>query len=242
MAWAIEARPSSRSRARDLRAQGWTLSEICEELGVARSSASVWCRDVAIDEAVLAERRRKRFLVGNEGARQRGPNKLQRRKQAEIERLRAEGIERIGQLTEQEFLVAGVALYAGEGSKRDGTSCSPTPIPRMLLFFLAWLRRFFDVDECRLAPAPLPPRGAGSRRSQQVLVRAHRDSRLSVREAVPSGCGSDDPRVKASDGMSGRRATTAPGPIGAIIGLDSGVAILRRVPFRGSTIGGAGAC
>jgi transcriptional regulator with XRE-family HTH domain len=31
-----------------------------------------------------------------------------------------EGRARIGRLTEREFLVAGVVLYAGEGSKRDG--------------------------------------------------------------------------------------------------------------------------
>jgi hypothetical protein len=36
---------------------------------------------------------------------------------AEIDRLLAEGRARIGRLSEREFLIAGVALYAGEGSK-----------------------------------------------------------------------------------------------------------------------------
>jgi hypothetical protein len=83
------------NRARDLRAQGWTLGEICEELAVSKASASLWCRDVEIDEAVLAERRRARFLRGNEGARRRGPNALQRAKQAQIEEAAAEGRERV---------------------------------------------------------------------------------------------------------------------------------------------------
>jgi transcriptional regulator with XRE-family HTH domain len=102
-------------RARDLRALGWTLAEIAEELGVSESSASLWCRDVEVEEAVLDARRRQRYLSGNEGARRRGPNKLQRAKQAEIERLREEGRDRIGQLSERDLLIAGLMLYVGEG-------------------------------------------------------------------------------------------------------------------------------
>ena len=30
--------------------KGWTYAEICEELGVSRSSVSLWVRDVAVDE------------------------------------------------------------------------------------------------------------------------------------------------------------------------------------------------
>jgi transcriptional regulator with XRE-family HTH domain len=38
-------------RARELRAQAWTLREIADELGVAKSSVSVWVRDVEFDPA-----------------------------------------------------------------------------------------------------------------------------------------------------------------------------------------------
>lgn len=34
-------------RARALRAEAWTLQEIADELGVAKSSVSLWVRDVA---------------------------------------------------------------------------------------------------------------------------------------------------------------------------------------------------
>jgi transcriptional regulator with XRE-family HTH domain len=138
------------NRARELRQRGWTLGEICEELGVSKASASLWCRDVAIDEAELARRRHERFLTGNEGARQRGPNKLQRAKQAEIRRLALAGQERLADLSDRELLVGGVALYAGEGSKADGKVGFANSDPRMIEFFLAWLRRFFEVDERRL--------------------------------------------------------------------------------------------
>jgi transcriptional regulator with XRE-family HTH domain len=139
-----------RERARELRAQAWTLAEIAEELGVSRSSASLWCRAVPVDDEALARRRRERFLHGNEGARQRGPNELQRRKHEEIEGLREEGRRRIGRLSEREFLVAGLMLYAGEGFKTPGTVGVANNDPRLIQFFLEWLRHFYDIDERRL--------------------------------------------------------------------------------------------
>ena len=61
-----------------------------------------------------------------------------------------EGRSRIGPLSEREFLVAGVALYAGEGSKRDGAVKFANTDPRLVAFYCAWLRRFFEIDEARL--------------------------------------------------------------------------------------------
>ncbi len=77
-----------------------------------------------IDEVALAERRRERFLRGNEGARRRWPDKLQRAKQAEIEEMRLEGTTRIGYLNEGGLRIAGVALYAGEGSTKHPMGCA----------------------------------------------------------------------------------------------------------------------
>ncbi len=141
---------AEQERARELRAHGWTLGEICQELGVSKASASLWCRDVVVDEKVLAERRRARALAGNEGARRRGPNKLQRANAAEIEAGRRWGRDLIGTLDERDLLIAGAALYAGEGSKTDGAVGFPNSDPRMLVVFLAWLRSTFDIVETRL--------------------------------------------------------------------------------------------
>jgi transcriptional regulator with XRE-family HTH domain len=125
-------------RARELRAGAWTLKEIAAELGVAKSSVSIWVRDVPFEPRPRST------------ARRRGPNRLQQRKAAEIEALLEEGRRRIGPLSEQEFLVAGAALYAGEGAKRDGVVKLANSDPRMIDFFCRWLRAFFDVDESRL--------------------------------------------------------------------------------------------
>jgi transcriptional regulator with XRE-family HTH domain len=127
-------------RARELRAQSWTLADIATELGVSKSSVSLWVRDVE-----FAPRPRSRGHASHR------PHPLHIAKLAEIERCRREGAERVGQLSEREFLVLGLALYAGEGGKTPGDGLRfANSDPRMIATFLAWLRHFFEIDERRL--------------------------------------------------------------------------------------------
>lgn len=137
-----------RARARELRAQGWTMPDIATKLGVSRSSVSLWTRGLPVPPRTRRrppQRRDRRY-----GAKRPGPNKLARRKQEEIERFQAEGKERIGELSERDFLVAGAALYAGEGTKRNGKVGLANTDPCFIAFFCAWLRYFFQIDESRL--------------------------------------------------------------------------------------------
>ena len=102
-----------------LRRTGLPLADIAARLGVSRSSVSLWVRDVEFSTPVRPPPR----------GRRRGPDALQRRRRAEIDRLVEEGRVRMGRLTEREFLVAGVALYAGEGTNATVRSASPRAIP-----------------------------------------------------------------------------------------------------------------
>ena len=113
------------------------MPDIAAELGVSKSSVSTWARDVE-------------FEPGPRKARKRGPNKLQRAKAEEIERLRVVGRERVGFLTDRDLLIAGTMLYAGEGDKADGEVGLANSDPRMIAMFCLWLRHFFEVEEHRL--------------------------------------------------------------------------------------------
>jgi AcrR family transcriptional regulator len=125
-------------RAREMRARSMTLQDIATELGVAKSSVSLWVRDV---EFVPSPRRY--------GA-QRRPHPFHEAKLAQIEAMNREGVACLGTMCDHAFLAAGVALYAGEGAKRDGCVNFANTDDGMVRFFCAWLRRFFDVDEARL--------------------------------------------------------------------------------------------
>jgi len=130
---------AEQQQARQLRRTDLPLAEIATHLGVAKSSVSLWVRDVEFEPLPRPPRGRRRE-----------PNALQRRKQDEVERLVEAGRARIGRLSEREFLVAGVALYAGEGAKADGYVRFANSDPRMIFFYCCWLRRFFEIDESRL--------------------------------------------------------------------------------------------
>ena len=125
-------------RARVMRAANMTLQDIATQLGVAKSSVSLWVRDVDFTPS------KRRY-----GA-QRRPHPFHEAKLAQIAQCDAEGIARIGSLSDTAFLAAGVALYAGEGSKTDGVVKFANTDPGMVAFFCCWLRRFFDIDEARL--------------------------------------------------------------------------------------------
>ena len=121
-----------------MRASGMTLDDIASWLGVSKSSVSLWVRDVSF---VPSKRRY--------GPRVR-PNALMRRKQEEIEWGLEEGQRRVGDVSERDLFVTGVALYAGEGSKTDGVVKFTNSDPLMVALFCRWFRTFFVVDESRL--------------------------------------------------------------------------------------------
>ncbi len=125
-------------RARELRARNMTLQDIATELGVAKSSVSLWVRDVPFTPSKRRTGPRRR------------PHPAHEAKLAQIEQCDAQGVDRIGTLSEAAFLTAGAALYAGEGAKRDGSVNFANTDAAMVKFFCAWLRKFFDIDEARL--------------------------------------------------------------------------------------------
>jgi hypothetical protein len=124
-------------KARAMRAAGRTLQDIADTLGVAKSSVSLWVRDIDVEIRRGTPVRRR-------------PNALHLAKLAEIEECNKQGAARIGTLSDEAFLAAGAALYAGEGSKGDGKITFANTDSAMVHFFCTWLRRFFTIDESRL--------------------------------------------------------------------------------------------
>ena len=214
-------------RARELRAEAWTLDEIAAELGVSKSSVSLWVRDVEFDPRP------------RRAARRRGPNALQRAKAAEIDRLLAEGRERIGQLTERDLLIAGTALYAGEGFKSRQVGMANTN-PAVLLLFVAWLRHFFEIDERRLKIALYLHEGldlAAAEHFWSDLLSIPGDRFLKPYRAIA------DPTIRRSKHEMGcpRVTYTCSRTHRAILGLVEAL-VSCPLPFRGSSVGRAPDC
>ncbi|MEP1123538.1 MAG: hypothetical protein ABJH68_06580 [Ilumatobacter sp.] len=129
-----------RARARELRAEAWTLAEIAAELGVAKGSVSVWVRDV---EFVAKPRNRNR--TGD------SPHPMTVRKQAELEDCRRRGQEFAATATDRDLYIWGLAMYHGEGSKTEASGFQlANTSDEIVAAFVTWMRRFFEIEETRL--------------------------------------------------------------------------------------------
>lgn len=130
---------NERHRARELRAQAWTLQEIADELGVSKGSVSVWVRDVEFEPRPR-----------NRGHPSGPKHPMRLKKEAELERCRIEAERWADDLTERDLEMFVLGLYAGEGSKTDGEVAMANTNPTYLRLFLRWLRTRFEIDEVRL--------------------------------------------------------------------------------------------
>ncbi|MBO8188492.1 hypothetical protein [Streptomyces spirodelae] len=130
------AKDGLRARARELRRQGWTYDRIELELGVSRSSVSLWVRDLP--------RPPRRSPEEQQALMHAGLVKRYKALDAEREATKAAAHAEIADLTDRELFLVGVGLYWAEGAKskpyrRSETVQFVNSDPRMIRLFLAWL-------------------------------------------------------------------------------------------------------
>ncbi|WP_338931485.1 hypothetical protein WEB32_14030 [Streptomyces netropsis] len=142
----VQAKTDMKARARELRRAGKTYDEIVAELGVSKSSVSLWVRDLPKPERKVAEHCRMMAEARWEPI----------RKARDLERQQTKDIatQEIGRLSDRELLLIGVGLYWVEGTKSKTHRPSERATfvnsdPDMISLYLAWLR-VLGVDEERL--------------------------------------------------------------------------------------------
>ncbi|TDU04583.1 hypothetical protein EDD99_3054 [Streptomyces sp. 846.5] len=142
------AKDELRAKAREMRIEGRTYDEIEEALGVARSSVSLWVRDLARPPHRKPSGDRQAYMERVCW----GP----RRELRDQERRDAKSLaaDEIGRLTERELFIIGVALYWSEGAKdkeysRRECVTLVNSDPGLITVYLAWLD-LLAVDRSQL--------------------------------------------------------------------------------------------
>lgn len=144
--------PTTRDRARLLRQQGYTYTEIIEALGggIPKNTISVWVRDIELTETQKARIRQIELE-----ARARGRplaaawHREQKRQRIEAAEAWAEPIaERIVQ-NRDALLIMLAALWAGEGEKKDDLLSFANSDPSIIQAWVFGLRTAFDLDESK---------------------------------------------------------------------------------------------
>ncbi|EKD85617.1 MAG: hypothetical protein ACD_37C00672G0001 [uncultured bacterium] len=134
-----------RLEARKLRKKGLSVKRIAQYLKIAKSSASIWTRDIILTVEQL-ENLRKSSLEGAERGRIKNALLQKERWKRKMETFKKSGIKSIGKLTDREFLIAGLALYWGEGYKKGRRLQLCNSDPKMIKFLLLWLQRCFSIS------------------------------------------------------------------------------------------------
>jgi transcriptional regulator with XRE-family HTH domain len=126
-----------REEARRLRRQGLSVKQIERSLGVARSSVSMWVRDIELTEAQRAALTR--------DARTRRTEALSAYFRSKRRTHQDEG--RAAAKKGDPHHAAGCMLYWAEGAKRRNTAALSNSDPELIRYFLAFLRAYFDVSD-----------------------------------------------------------------------------------------------
>ncbi|WFB07710.1 hypothetical protein LRS74_12085 [Streptomyces sp. LX-29] len=131
----VQAKTEMRARARELRRAGRTYDEIVAELGVAKSSVSLWVRDLPKPQKTAEQMHTMRE------ARWAPHRRTQAIKRA---RTKLSAANEIGAMTDRELFLVGVGLYWSEGGKSKPyrtTECVAfvNSDPSMIQVYLAWL-------------------------------------------------------------------------------------------------------
>ena len=139
-------------RAQGLRKRGFSYSEIKQIINVPKSTLSGWCRDIALTEK-QALRLFKNKLKGSARGRIIGAKRQQAKRLKQIADMLTEGKSEVGELSTRDRFLAGIALYAAEGTKTDKACSFANSDPRLIKFMSNWFREFCHVSEDRLRGA-----------------------------------------------------------------------------------------
>jgi transcriptional regulator with XRE-family HTH domain len=131
------AKDDLREKARELRLQGWTYDQIEAELGCSRSSVSLWVRDLPRPEPRYTPEEQRALM-------QAGLTRLRNAQDDERKRTKEGAAQEIGELTDRELFMAGVALYWAEGAKSKPYDRRERVVfvnsdPGVIQVYLAWL-------------------------------------------------------------------------------------------------------
>lgn len=128
-----------------LRKQGLSYSEILARVPVAKSTVSLWLRDVG-----LAKKQKQLITQKRTAGRLRALDIIRKNKIKRVNDIKDLARSEVPSLISDPFWLAGVILYWCEGSKEHDRAC-PVKFTNMDLpmhrIFLKWARKYFSIPD-----------------------------------------------------------------------------------------------
>lgn len=133
-------------QARRMRQAGESLKQIATSLHVSVSSVSTWCRGIELTQEQI-ENLQKRIKDPNYGKKLAYLKQQKKLFNEKIQKLKEEGKKEVGRLSERDVFIAGIALYWGEGFKKDHLVGLATSDPNAARFYIYWLEKCFGITK-----------------------------------------------------------------------------------------------
>jgi len=141
----MNLKPSERQLAIKLRKKGFTYSEILERVSVAKSTLSLWLRSVG-----LALPQKQRITKKRIQARLKGAAARRQKRILLTKKIHKMASQEIGNVSERELFLIGIALYWAEGTKQKEHNISQdvkfsNSDSLMIKLFLKWLTNICGI-------------------------------------------------------------------------------------------------
>lgn len=129
-----------KEKAIELRKQGLSYNEIRKQIGVAKSSLSLWLKDIELSPEHKARLYTKQIQILSLG-----PQSQKERRIREIGEITTKARAEVKlPLSPETFQLMGAALYWAEGSKTKNFEFTNSD-PYMVLFFIKWIDSTFGI-------------------------------------------------------------------------------------------------
>ncbi len=145
------AKSDIKIKARELRRTGVSILEIARKFGVAKSTVSLWCRDILLSDAQKNNLLQTKSLAVSRG-RLLGAETNRLKRVVVIEEGKKWAKSTIVSLSKRDLLIAGIALYWAEGSKTDRRFIFVNSDPAMILLMYKWLKSVFQIEKEAFMP------------------------------------------------------------------------------------------
>jgi hypothetical protein len=130
-----------KEQAIELRKRGLSYGEISKKIKVAKSTLSLWLKEVA-----LTAEQKKKLYTKQAFALNLGPNSQKNRRQREIDVLTKDAMAEVDSVIPLDvYRFFGVALYWAEGSKTRMLNMTNSD-PNLILFWVKWLEKIFKIQ------------------------------------------------------------------------------------------------
>ena len=139
-----------KNKAIDLRKSGKTYSDILKIVPVAKSTLSLWLREIGLSKKQKQNISKKKLESALRGG------LIRKKQRIEISKeIFSKSEKEIGKLSHRELWMIGTALYWAEGSKekdyRPGSGVDFTNSdPKMIKFFVFWLKKILKIPSNRI--------------------------------------------------------------------------------------------